>query len=96
MIPVTLSEEAVKEIRQIFDQKKVPVGYGLRITVEGGGCAGVVHKLGFDQSTDKDIIYTDYGFEIFVAKKDLMHLLGKQVNFVETVDKRGFVFEDIE
>jgi iron-sulfur cluster assembly protein len=94
MTPVTLSDEALFEIRQIFENKKVPEGYGLRLTVQGGGCAGVTHKLGFDTKTELDLVYKDYGFEVIIAKKDLMHLIGKQVNFVETKDSRGFVFED--
>lgn len=94
MIPVTLSEKAKSEIEGIFDQKKVPSGYGLRLTVAGGGCSGVSFKLGFDQSTDQDMLYHDYGFEIMIAKKDLMHLMGKHIAFTETMDSRGFVFED--
>lgn len=93
MIPVTISEEALFEIREIFKNKKVPEAYGLRLTVNGGGCSGVTHKLGFDQKTDSDMIYEEYGFEVMIAKKDLMHLIGKHVNFVETKDTRGFVFE---
>jgi iron-sulfur cluster assembly protein len=96
MTPVKLSKQAQQEIQQIFDQKKIPDGFGLRLTVVGGGCAGVSHKLGFDQKTETDLSYTEYGFEIIIAKKDLMHLLGKRVDFVETTDKRGFVFEDEE
>jgi iron-sulfur cluster assembly protein len=93
MIPVTLSEKAQKEISQIFVSKKVPEGYGLRLTVNGGGCGGVTHKLGFDVRTETDLVYTDYGFEMMIAKKDLMHLIGMHVDFVENTDKRGFVFE---
>jgi len=94
MIPVTISELAQKEISDIFNSKKVPLNYGLRITVNGGGCSGVNHKIGFDQKNENDLIYTDYGFEVIIAKKDLMYLIGKKISFVETKDRKGFVFEN--
>jgi iron-sulfur cluster assembly protein len=94
MIPVKLSSEAQKEISEIFNSKKIPDGYGLRLTVNGGGCSGVSYKLGFDQKKETDLSYYDYGFEVLIAKKDLMFLIGKKVAFKEEKDTRGFVFED--
>ncbi len=93
MCPVTISKEALYEIKEIFNTKKVPNNYGLRLTVQGGGCAGVVHKLGFDLKNEQDLCYLDFGFELMIAKKDLMHLIGKHISFIENVEKRGFVFE---
>ena len=93
-LPVTFSEQAQEEIKNIFTQKKVPSEYGLRLTVNGGGCAGVDFKIGFDKKNDEDVIYQDYGFDVFISKKDFMHLIGKHVSFAETSEQRGFVFED--
>lgn len=93
-IPVTFSKKAREEIKHIFSDKKVPQEYGLRITVSGGGCSGVDYKIGFDKLNDLDITYTDYGFPVYIAKKDFMHLIGKHINFTETKDERGFVFEN--
>ena len=94
MIPVTISEEAISEISSIFNSKKVPKGYGLRLTVKGGGCSGVDYVLGFDKPTDLDVTYTDYGFDVLIAKKDMMHLIGKHVTFIDSAEVRGFSFED--
>ena len=94
MISVTISDEAISEISSIFEAKKVPEGYGLRLTVKGGGCAGVDFVLGFDKPSDLDLTYTDYGFNVLIAKKDMMHLIGKHVTFVDSAEVRGFSFED--
>lgn len=93
-IPVTFSSKAQEEIQAIFRDKKIPEDYGLRLTVNGGGCAGVDFKIGFDKKTQDDASYLDYGFPVYIAKKDFMHLIGKHVNFTETKDERGFIFED--
>ena len=94
MIPVTISPEASSEIKNIFDTKNIPAGYALRLTVNGGGCAGVEYKLGFDKPTEVDLIYKDYGYDVCIAKKDLMHLIGKHVAFQDNNEERGFVFQD--
>jgi len=93
-IPVTFGDKAKEEIKNIFSSKKVPSEYGLRLTINGGGCAGVDYKIGFDKETPDDLIYSDFGFDVLIAKKDLMHLIGKHVNFTDTDSERGFVFED--
>ena len=93
MIPVTISPEAISEIKDIFDNKNIPDGYALRLTVDGGGCAGVSHKLGFDKPSTEDLIYTEYGFDVCIAKKDLMHLIGMNIAFLTNSEEQGFVFE---
>lgn len=93
MIPVTISSEARSEIQNIFDTKNIPSGYALRLTVNGGGCAGVTHRLGFDKPTAEDLVYSDYGFDVCIAKKDLMHLIGMKIAFLTNNEEQGFVFE---
>ena len=47
--PVTFSEGAAKELNKLKDQQEIGEDYGLRVGVEGGGCAGMNYILGFDQ-----------------------------------------------
>ena len=49
LAPITLTEGALRELRGIRDQQKVPDDYGLRVGVKGGGCSGFSYILGFDQ-----------------------------------------------
>ncbi|RZK90373.1 MAG: iron-sulfur cluster assembly accessory protein, partial [Pedobacter sp.] len=39
--PVTFSEGAAKELYKLKDQQEIGEDYGLRVGVEGGGCAGM-------------------------------------------------------
>ncbi|RED92640.1 HesB/IscA family protein [Marinoscillum furvescens] len=93
--PVQITDKAQKEIKNIMDNKKVPDGYGLRVGVKGGGC-GVSFVLGFDKPKEDDLRYDVRGIPVYVQKKEVMFLIGKEVDFYEGADARGFVFTDPE
>ncbi|MCR9253023.1 MAG: iron-sulfur cluster assembly accessory protein [bacterium] len=93
MQPVNITKEAQKEILDIIKNKNIPLGYGLRIGVKGGrGCAGVNYLLGFDQKKEDDIAYNVEEIEVFVSKREVMFLMGLEVDFYEGADARGFTF----
>lgn len=89
--PVSITLEASTEIKKILDSKKIPAEYGLRVGVKGGGC-GVSFVLGFDKQKEDDIQYDVDGIPVYVQKKQLMFLIGKQVDFYAGADARGFFF----
>lgn len=91
--PVTLSPRAIDEVRKIMQTKNIPEGYGLRVGVRGGGC-GVTLIIGFDKEKSTDHTYQVEGISIHVDKKHTMFLIGKEVDFYEGEDARGFVFVD--
>ncbi len=92
-VPVHITEKARQEIKNIIDNKKIPEGYGLRVGVKGGGC-GVSFVLGFDQEKDNDQSYLMDGIPVYIQKREMMFLIGKEVDFYEGSDARGFVFSD--
>lgn len=91
--PVTISTKASAEIRKIMETKNIPADYGLRVGVRGGGC-GVSLIIGFDRKKESDLAYDIEGIPVFIDKKHTMYLIGKQVDFYEGADARGFVFVD--
>ncbi len=93
--PVTISKKAIEEIRQIIRSKKVPEGYGLRIGIRGGAC-GANLILGFDERLENDIEYDVEGIPVYIQKKETMFVIGKEVDFYEGADERGFMFKDQE
>jgi iron-sulfur cluster assembly protein len=93
--PVNLSAKAAGEVRKIMETKNIPAGYGLRLGVRGGGgCGGVTPIIGFDKKKDSDLSYTVEGIPVYVDKKHTMYLIGKEVDFYEGTDARGFMFVD--
>jgi iron-sulfur cluster assembly protein len=93
--PVTISARAATEIRKIMDTKNIPQDYGLRVGVKGGGC-GVALMIGFDRKKDSDMVYMISDIPVYVDKKHTMYIIGKQVDFYEGEEGRGFMFKDGE
>lgn len=92
--PVTLTPKAAIEVRKIMETKNIPADYGLRVGVKGGGCGGVSLIIGFDKKKESDHAYTIGDIPIFVDKRHTMYLIGKEVDFYEGADAKGFMFTD--
>ena len=48
--------------------------------------------LGFDKSKEGDLSYKQDDIPIYVEKRQMMYLVGLQVDFYEGSDARGFTF----
>ena len=92
--PITLTEGAVKQLKRIMIEQNVPEDYGLRIGVKGGGCSGFSYLLGFDVVKEKDEIYTIGGMKVLMEKSHGIYLLGMEIDWVEGLDNRGFMFNN--
>jgi iron-sulfur cluster assembly protein len=89
--PVTISAKAAEEIKKVMQTKSIPDGYGLRIGVRGTGC-GVSLIIGFDKQKETDKAYEIQGITVYVDKRHAMFVIGKEVDFHESADARGFFF----
>lgn len=95
LAPVSITQKALTEIKAIIDNKNIPNDYGLRVGIGGGGgCGGISFVLGFDKKNESDLEYTVDNVMVYVDKKHAMYLLGKEVDFYDGADARGFVFAD--
>lgn len=93
--PVTLTKKAAEQVLSIMKTKNIPAGYGLRVGIRGGaGCGGHQFILGFDKPRETDLTYTLEGITVHVDKKHMMYVFGKEVDFCDTADARGFVFQE--
>ncbi|AFM03228.1 hypothetical protein Fleli_0768 [Bernardetia litoralis DSM 6794] len=101
MIPVTITDKAFSHIQTILETKSIPKEYGLRLIVQGGnGCSGVNFRLGFDKKKIEDESYflenpanNNEKLEIVYQKKDMLFLIGLEIDFEERNKEQGFVFQ---
>ena len=91
---IKLTPSAVKQLRRIMEEQKVPEGYGLRVGVKGGGCSGFSYILGFDEQKEKDQVYDIEGLPVFIERSHGMYLLGMEIDWHEGLNNRGFVFNN--
>lgn len=92
--PITLTEGAKKEVIKLMSQQELGPDFGLRVGVEGGGCAGMNYILGFDQQKDGDTEYEIDGIRCFMNKAHGLYLVGMEVDFQQGLNSRGFVFNN--
>lgn len=92
--PVTLTAGAIKELRKLKEQQEIADDFGLRVGVEGGGCAGMNYILGFDQKKEGDSEYDVEGIRLFMNRAHGLYLAGMEIDFQQGLDARGFTFSN--
>ena len=92
--PIALTEGAMKALKEIREDQKVPSEYGLRVGVKGGGCSGFSYILGFDQQKDQDNVYQVAGMKVLMNKAHGIYLLGMEIDYVDGLNNRGFIFNN--
>lgn len=93
--PISISDGAAREIKNILQNKNIPKGYALRIGLRGGGCSGAAsYVLGFDMPAQTDGRYKVADIPVVIDNKHLMYLLDLAIDFEETAESRGFIFKD--
>jgi iron-sulfur cluster assembly protein len=92
---IRITEKAAIQVKAIMNENKVPVSYGLRVGVKGGGCSGLTYTLGFDgESREGDTIIEENGIRLFVDGKSLFYLSGTELDFTDGLNGRGFIFNN--
>ncbi len=94
--PIGLTARAAEEVRKIMLTKNIPSEYGLRVGIRGGGCGGVALIIGFDKQKGTDLSYKYEGIDMLIDKKHTMYVIGKQVDFYEGADAKGFMFKEVD
>lgn len=93
---ITLTEKAAHEVKRTMTESLQTDSAYLRVGVAGGGCSGFSYKLHFDPSADaeKDHITEQHGVKVAVDKKSALYLDGTTVDYVDSLERRGFKFEN--
>jgi iron-sulfur cluster assembly protein len=93
---ITLTERAAEEVKRTQEQEAEGTLTYLRIGVAAGGCSGFSYELFFDEkfSEEKDQKFEQHGVTVIVDKKSALYLEGTRLDYIQDINKRGFVFEN--
>jgi iron-sulfur cluster assembly accessory protein len=89
MTDIALTATAAERIKSIVAAE--PVGAGLRVAVEGGGCSGFQYEIGVAPGANADdVVIERDGARLFVDPVSLPFLLGSQVDWVDELIGASF------
>lgn len=95
MSAINLSERAVKRVRTMLEADPATAGYGLRIGVDPGGCAGYQYSLELAAAPDgNETTIPQDGFDLFVHPVMMPLLRGIRIDYVESLTSSGFTFDN--
>ena len=90
---ITITDKAATQISQLQQNENQAQNSNIRVSVQGGGCSGLMYDLAFDASIqDSDQVFEDKGIKILVDKKSLLYLLGTSLDFTDGLNGKGFQF----
>lgn len=92
--PITITDNAMEQLRRIMREEAIPSEYGLRVGVKGGGCSGFTYILGFDKPAENDNIYELNGLKVLMQKAHAIYLVGMEIDWHDGLDNRGFIFNN--
>lgn len=90
MSSVSLSPAAAKRVAAIAARQGDPA-LKLRLSVDGGGCAGFQYKFGLESAANPDdlVVETD-GVQLVVDATSLPFVDGAEVDYVESLGGASF------
>ena len=89
MANIALSAAAAARIKSVVAAE--PLGAGLRVAVEGGGCSGFQYEIGVSKAANADDLVVERdGARLFVDPVSLPFLLGAEVDWVDELIGASF------
>ena len=91
---ITLTDPAVRRIKNILATDPGAHGKTMRLYVEGGGCAGFQYAFAFDDKHDDDTVVAQDDVEVVIDPMSAVYLAGLQVDYTESLTGAGFRFSN--
>ncbi|HLD69184.1 MAG TPA: iron-sulfur cluster assembly accessory protein [Candidatus Omnitrophota bacterium] len=92
---VVLTDAAVAKIKAMMEKEGKQEGYGLRVGVVTGGCAGLSYDLRFQKNPyDNDTVIEQRDLRIFINAESLGFIKGLEIDYVDTLKESGFKYRN--
>jgi iron-sulfur cluster insertion protein len=92
--PIRLTAKALEMVKDAMEREGLQ-GYGIRVGVMGGGCAGFQYSMDFEkEGRAGDLAFTQEGVTLYVDPMSSMYLQGVTVDYVVGLQGAGFKFNN--
>jgi len=95
---VSLTKQAAEEIKRVVKEQEIPGDAALRIGVTDQGCSGhgtsKSYYLQLEEAKlqEDDQLYESEGVKILINQESLPYLKGLHLDFVDSLERKGFIF----
>ncbi|MDB3868733.1 iron-sulfur cluster assembly accessory protein [Candidatus Marinimicrobia bacterium] len=87
---IKVTDKAAARVKVILEGEG-KVGFGLRVSVVGGGCSGMTYNMSFDNNQGEfDKVYESKGIKVYCDLKSWLYLKGTEVDFSDDMLSGGF------
>lgn len=93
-LPIILTQNAITEIKDLYQKGNYGSNYGLRLGVKGGGCSGFSYILDFDTQQNNDDVFKVDDIKLYIDKSQAIYLYDCEIDFKNGLDNRGFIFNN--
>jgi iron-sulfur cluster assembly protein len=91
---ITLTNAASQRASYLLG-KRGKESLGIKIKVISGGCSGLKYSIEYADEVGKfDEIIETAGIKVIIDAKAVLHLVGSEMDYVETQFKSGFTFKN--
>lgn len=91
---VKLTDTAVSKVKNLL-QAEGREDLRLRVSVQPGGCSGLIYQLFFDETLEESDAVVDFGgVEVVVDPMSVPYLDGASIDFEDTIQKQGFTIDN--
>jgi iron-sulfur cluster assembly protein len=87
---ITLTDNAVQELKSLLERKFAAPDEGLRLAIEKGGCAGMQYTMKVDSAKDGDETLKIEDVLVHVAADSIDKLNGSKVDYSYSLSDSGF------
>ena len=87
---VTLTENAISKIKELYTQDESLAGKPLRVFVESGGCSGNSYGFKFDDAKDNDTQEEHGGLKLLIDSESQKFLAGATIDYKTDFGSEGF------
>lgn len=92
--PIRFTENAAAKVGELIAEEGNP-NLKLRISVSGGGCAGLSYGFAFDETAAQDdSIITRHGVTLLIDPQSLAYLAGAEIDYTESLEGSRFVIKN--
>ncbi|MBI5225651.1 iron-sulfur cluster assembly accessory protein [Candidatus Micrarchaeota archaeon] len=93
-LPAHLTEAAATKLKSLMTAEG-KAGMGLRISLQGGGCAGNSYEMDFDQpDPQNDRIFESHGLKLFYNNEFHDQIKGIEIHYRDALNGGGFTMRN--